>query len=137
MSVSSHSRIPQAVWFLMVGALAAAVHFFALLALVKWGGVAPAWGNVWAFALAFCVSFGGHFRLTFRHSRHSWLGSLWRWLASSAGGFLLNQFLFVLGLHWLGERHYAVIWLAVTLLVTLLTFSLGKFWAFRQADTHP
>ena len=126
----------QAAWFVLVGAAAAAVHFGILVLLVQWAGVAPAWANVAAFVVALCVSFGGHFCLTFRQpgQHRSWLRSLWRWLASSVGGFALNQLLFVVGLYWFGRHAYVPVWLAVTLLVTLATFALGKFWAFRHTD---
>lgn len=126
----------QASWFVLVGAAAAAVHFLMLLVLVRLGGIVPAWANVGAFAVAFCVSFGGHFRLTFHHhgTRRSWQSSLWRWLSSALLGFGLNQLLFVLGLHLFGQRWYVPVWLAVTLAVTVFTFVLGKFWAFGETD---
>ena len=123
----------QIAWFALVGLAAAAVHFAALLLLVRAGGAAPAWGNAGAFVLAFAVSFGGHYHLTFRHVRgRGWLASLWRWLASSLGGFACNQALFVLGLRHFGQAAYPAIWLAVTALVTLLTFVLARCWAFGR-----
>ncbi len=124
----------QAVWFLIVGAAAALTHFLALVALVNWGGVAPAWGNVGAFLIAFVVSFTGHFSLTFdeQTERQRWLLSLAKWFASSLAGFLANQSLFVLGLHYVGNRYYIPIWFVVTVLVTVMTFALGKWWAFRH-----
>lgn len=127
----------QAGWFVLVGSAAAAVHFTMLLMLVRLAGLGPAWANVWAFALAFCVSFAGHFRLTFYQygSHRAWQRSLWRWLASSVAAFLLNQALFVLGLAWFGRAWYALIWLVVTAVVTVLTFALGKFWAFGRTES--
>lgn len=127
----------QAAWFVLVGAVAAGVHFLALLFWVQVMLVTPAWANVWAFLLAFCASFGGHYRLTFRQQRSaSWWPSLWRWFVSSVSGFALNQLLFVVGLHMWGQGFYVWIWLLVTLLVTLLTFVLGKFWAFGRRERH-
>lgn len=128
---------PQAVSFLLVGTAAAAVHFAILLLLVDYYGLPPLWANVWAFAAAFCISFTGHFRLTFRHQRNRWFNSLRRWLCGSIGAFLLNQALFAAAIGLLGERYYTAIWLAVTLLITVLTFLLGKFWAFRTPKQQP
>lgn len=123
----------QALYFLLVGAAAAAVHLLALIGAVRLLGFSPAWGNLVAFVPAFAVSFAGHRRLTFRHlQQRGWQASLWRWLLSSAGGFALNQLLFVVALAWLGAAAYVPVWLAVTVLVTLITFALGKFWAFGR-----
>lgn len=128
----------QAAWFLLVGAVAAGVHFLALTAWVQWAHRPPAWANIAAFAVAFCASFSGHYHLTFKTQRQgqSWRNSLWRWLLSSVLGFIPNQILFVWGLHWFGQAHYRIVWFVVTVLVTVFTFSLGKWWAFRQQGTR-
>lgn len=97
------------------------------------------------------MSFLGHFYLTFRqpkpsfeHNKHNdnqntqsaslrnSLPVLAKWFASSAAGFIANQSLFVLGLNWFGERYYILIWLLVTGIITVMTFSLGKLWAFKS-----
>ncbi|WP_227430620.1 GtrA family protein [Psychrobacter sp. I-STPA6b] len=131
----------QAFWFTIVGAMAALVHFLILVMLVNIWHIPPAWANVGAFLLAFLVSFSGHFYLTFRHDSTvkatsgtqpaSALHKLGKWFASSVAGFALNQALFVLGLAWLGQSYYIVIWFLVTAIVTIMTFLLGKLWAFR------
>ncbi len=125
----------QAVWFLIVGATAALVHFLLLVVCVQLAHITPIWGNVIAFLFAFIVSFAGHFHLTFSNkdssAKNDWLTSLPKWFASSVGGFLLNQGLFVLGIHWLGDKWYALIWFVVTAIVTVITFALGKLWAFK------
>ena len=58
----------QGGYFLLVGATAAAVHFAVLALAVEGAHVPPLTANVFAFAVAFTVSFAGHYRLTFRHS---------------------------------------------------------------------
>ena len=63
--------------------------------------------------------------------RHS-LPILLKWFASSLLGFIANQSLFVLGLSWFGERYYIIIWLVVTGVITVMTFALGKLWAFKS-----
>ncbi|WP_350557851.1 GtrA family protein [Psychrobacter sp. CAL346-MNA-CIBAN-0220] len=143
------SASQQALWFLIVGASAALVHFLVLVSIVSFTVITPAWANVMAFLVAFVVSFLGHFYLTFRQSdryfgqdtynsesaKHkSWhhsLPTLVKWFASSAAGFIANQGLFLLGLNWFGERYYMLIWLIVTGVITIMTFALGKLWAFK------
>lgn len=124
----------QAFWFLMVGATAALVHFLVLVSCVQLVNIAPSLANVIAFLVAFAVSFIGHFSLTFHHpdSQKSWVKSLPKWFTSSVAGFALNQTLFVLGLHWLGDDYYVLIWFVVTGMVTMMTFALGKLWAFKH-----
>lgn len=147
---SSSSK--QALWFLVVGASAALVHFLVLVGIVNITATRPALANIFAFLVAFIVSFMGHFYLTFRHSipdtitsntsqdkadtsyraKTNTLQTLLKWFASSAAGFIVNQGLFVLGLNWLGERYYILIWLVVTAIITVMTFALGKLWAFKS-----
>ncbi|MGP9687526.1 GtrA family protein [Psychrobacter sp. AOP22-C1-C5] len=145
------STSQQALWFLIVGASAALVHFLVLVSIVSLTTTTPTWANVIAFLLAFVVSFFGHFYLTFRQSPSpyghsdnsneqnfhvpSWrnsLPTLIKWFTSSAVGFAANQSLFVLGLNWFGERYYILIWIVVTGIITVMTFSLGKLWAFKS-----
>ena len=136
----------QALRFLAVGASAALVHFLILISIVNFTTITPAWANVVAFLIAFVVSFFGHFYLTFKPADHSTentqhnngkknsnkhLSALGKWFSSSALGFMANQGLFVLGLRSFGEQYYILIWLIVTAIITVMTFALGKFWAFK------
>ena len=122
----------QGGYFLLVGATAAAVHFAVLALAVEGAHVPPLTANVFAFAVAFTVSFAGHYRLTFRHSSAHWHDSVLRWLAVSLTGFAANQALFALGLAWFGAAYYLPLWVAVTLAVTVFSVVAGKYWAFRR-----
>lgn len=131
----NQSTSKQALWFLLVGASAAAVHFLVLVSVVSLSTISPAWANAVAFSVAFVVSFLGHFYLTFRTNttnKTSALPTLIKWFLSSIIGFLANQSLFVLGLSWFGERYYILVWLVVTGIITVMTFALGKLWAFKS-----
>ena len=144
----TQSASQQALWFLIVGATAAGVHFLVLVSIVSFTATSPAWANVIAFLVAFIVSFLGHFYFTFRQSgiddynsysstsnhdkKNNTLHALVKWFASSTTGFIANQGLFVLGLNWFGERYYMLIWLVVTSVITVMTFALGKLWAFKS-----
>lgn len=151
-ALTPSSTSQQALWFLVVGASAALVHFLVLIGIVHFTATRPVWANIFAFFVAFIVSFIGHFYLTFRHSipaiitghsnqpnpstydgaRKQTVKILLKWFVSSAAGFMVNQGLFVLGLNWLGERYYILIWLVVTAIITVMTFALGKLWAFKS-----
>ena len=56
----------SAAWFLAVGAAATLVHWGVVVALVESLAVRPLLANVAGWALAFCVSFYGHHKLSFR-----------------------------------------------------------------------
>ncbi len=161
-AAETKSNSMQALWFLAVGASAALVHFSVLVSIVNITTITPAWANVGAFLIAFVVSFLGHFYLTFRQANTSHetsqnsptfksniikndntksdsknykskqLSALIKWFSSSAASFIANQSLFVLGLRWFGEQYYILIWLLVTGVITVMTFALGKFWAFKS-----
>ena len=156
-AAENKSNSMQALWFLTVGASAALVHFSVLVSIVNFTSVTPEWANVGAFLIAFVVSFFGHFYLTFKQSNTShetnqnsphfksntikkisenhkskYLSALIKWFSSSTVGFIANQSLFVLGLRSFGEQYYILIWLIVTAIITVMTFALGKFWAFKS-----
>lgn len=120
--------------FILVGSLAAATHFIALIFFVQFIEVKPAAANILAFFVAFLVSFIGHYQLTFRQTTHSFLQALWRWFCSSLLGFVLNQALFLFGLNHFGQKAYVLIWLVITVFITMITFLLGKFWAFARKE---
>ena len=126
----------QGLWFCITGSAAAATHFICLVALVHYINLAPQLANPIAFVFAFLISFFGHFRFTFRQIDQNLLATLWRWLFTSILGFILNQLLFLLGLKLFGVHFYGVVWLVVTIVVTIITFILAKFWAFASKDKN-
>lgn len=125
----------QLVKFIIMGSLAALVHLAVLYSAVTFLAIAPAWANAIAFLVAFVVSFIGHLKVTFKQSHLTQTTSvnsrLIKWFVSAVSGFILNQGLFLLGLAWLGESYYLLIWLVVTGIVTALSFLMGKLWAFK------
>ena len=125
----------QLIKFIVMGSLAALVHLAVLYVAVTFLDIAPAWANALAFIVAFVVSFIGHLNVTFKENHLAQTASvssrLLKWFMSAVTGFMLNQGLFVLGLEWLGESYYLLIWFIVTGIVTALSFLLGKLWAFK------
>ncbi|KDN12841.1 GtrA-like protein [Snodgrassella communis] len=126
----------QGILFGLVGTIAAAMHFCCLLLLVQHAQLKPVLANPLAFLCAFVISFIGHYHLTFSQTRHSWLQALWRWLCSALAGFGLNQILFMVGIKLFGNQAYWWLWFIVTIIVTFLSFVLGKFWAFNEKVNH-
>lgn len=123
----------QGLFFLMVGALTALVHLLALILFVQVIDVHPNFANFFAFLIAFVFGFTGHLNFTFRSQgqKSEWKVKLGKWFASSVLGFALNQLIFATGIFLLGEKYYIFIWIVATILVTLCTFTLAKFWAFQ------
>ena len=120
-------------WFVLVGCAAAAVHWLCAVLLIERGGWAPLWANVVGWMVALSVSFGGHYRLTFRGHGTPLKTAARRFLLISATGFVLNSSIYAMLLRW-DAAHYDI-WLAVTLvLVAGLTYLLSHRWAFLRIE---
>ncbi|MBS0445666.1 MAG: GtrA family protein [Proteobacteria bacterium] len=119
----------SAIWFIVVGCLAAAVHFGVVVALVHGLDLAPLVANVAGWLVAFVVSFSGHFHLTFRALRAPLLRSAWRFFMVSALGFLANEAAYAVLLRWTG-LNYALTLAIVLIAVAVSTWLLSRHWAF-------
>lgn len=126
----------QGLFFLFIGGMAAFVHFLSLLFFVQILEIQPNFANIYAFLIAFCCGFIGHLNFTFKIKEQTkrWKSKLGKWFLSSIFGFMLNQIIFVCGTHLFGEQYYVLIWIVATGLVTMMTFLLAKFWAFKGAQ---
>jgi putative flippase GtrA len=118
------------VWFLVVGATAAAVHMvvFILTTPYLWPEVANAAG----FCVAFVVSFAGHRFLSFSDADTSLWQSFRRFAATALAGFLANEVMFVALLRGLNLPDWVALFLALVF-ASAQTFLLSRFWAFRRA----
>lgn len=121
----------QLFWFLVVGGAAAATHLGVVMGLVELLGMAPLLANVLGWMVAFGVSFGGHYRLTFSGSGAALGPAARRFLLISFSGFLLNQAAYAAALH-LSSQNYALLLAAVLVGVAVLTYVLSRWWAFRH-----
>lgn len=119
-------------WFIAVGCAAAAVHLATVVALVRWGGWSPPVANVLGWLTAFVCSFFGHHFTTFSDAQAPMGRAARRFFAVSALGFAVNQAAYVLLLRWSGLRYDLA--LALVLVgVAVVTYLLGRRWAFRPA----
>ena len=117
-------------WFLLVGCVAAAVHWSVVVLLVSHGGWRPLTANVIGWLCAFLFSFGGHHRLTFRARRAPLGASALRFFAISAGGFAVNEAAYALLLNLGLAAGYQWILAMVLVMVAGLTYWLSRHWAF-------
>ena len=119
----------EALSFIAVGVSALLVHWLVVVALVPLTDLHPLIANVIAFLVAFNVSYFGHRHLTVRASDRSHRQTLPRFAAVAASSFLLNE-----AMYWalltLTPLRYDVAMLLVLGTVAVLTYLLGKFWAF-------
>jgi putative flippase GtrA len=121
-------------WFIAVGCAAAAVHLGTVVALVRWGGWSPAFANVLGWLTAFVCSFFGHHFATFSDAQAPMGRAARRFFAVSALGFAANQTAYVLLLRLSGMR-YDVALALVLVGIAVMTYLLGRRWAFRPAGS--
>jgi len=133
-ALNSESMLKLAVqigWFVIVGCAAAATHWAVAVACVAAGGLAPLVANVVGWLVAFCVSFAGHYRLTFRHQHAPLARAARRFFAVSALGFAVNEAAYAALLRATSIR-YDILLALILVGIAGLTFILGRWWAFRR-----
>ena len=126
--------IRRLAWFIVVGCSAAAVHLGTVVLLVSGFGWLPLVANIVAWLVAFCVSFSGHWHLTFPHSGAPMVRAIKRFFLISLTGFAINEAMYAVLLHFTGARWYAVVLFFVLLAVAVMTYLLSSRWAFRGTD---
>jgi putative flippase GtrA len=122
-------------WFIVVGCAAAAVHLGGVVLLVSGLAWKPLVANVAGWLAAFCVSFAGHWSLTFPQSGAPLLRAARRFLMISATGFAINEAMCAVLLHFTGAALYAPVLFFVLLTVAVMTYLLSSRWAFRGTGT--
>ena len=122
--------IRHAFRFGVVGVLAMATHYVLVLLFVHFS-ITPLIANIFAFILAFQVSYWGHSGWSFSDLTASRKDSFRRFVIISVSGFLLNEFLFFLFLKFT-EIPYQISLLIVLPFVAGLTFLFSRHWAFAR-----
>ncbi len=118
------------IYFALIGASAALIHIATVLGLVTYLQVSPLIANIFAFLLAFNVSFLGHRYLTFSNLHDEKELSLPHFflVASSAG--ILNELLYFLLLEYT-ILNYLIALILVLGTVSIYSYLLSRFWACR------
>ncbi|MBI5255470.1 MAG: GtrA family protein [Burkholderiales bacterium] len=125
---AEHTRVLR---FILVGGLAAAVHWLAVVLLVSRWGWPPVLANVPAWAVALGVSFAGHHRWTFGGHGAAPGRAFGRFFVVSAAAFCLNEAAYALLLHW-SRMHYGLLLALVLAGVAALTYLANRHWAFLR-----
>lgn len=117
-------------YFVIIGASSALIHLLTVLCLVTFLQLRPLIANIFAFLLAFNVSYIGHKYLTFSKLDDEKRLSLPHFflVASSAG--VINEFLYFLILHY-STLNYVIALILVLGTVSIYSFLVSKFWACR------
>jgi len=119
-------------WFGLVGLLATAAHYAAVVALVRGAGWEPIPANVAGWCTAFALSFSGHYFKTFRAPGVRVVVAARRYFVIAGIGFAANQSGYALLLRFTPIRYDLAV-LVVALAVAVLTYLLSRHWAFRGA----
>jgi putative flippase GtrA len=115
--------------FGLVGMAALVVHWLVVVILVPLALV-PLVANMFAFLVAFQVSYFGHRRWTFAATHLPMQQTLPRFLLVALASFALNEVCYALLLYYT-SLDYRVSLLLVLALVASLTFVTSKKWAFQ------
>jgi putative flippase GtrA len=116
----------------LVGATATGCHYLTALAAHDVLGVEPFWATFVGYACSVGVSYLGNALLTFRRPPLHGPQFL-RFAAISLAGLTVNQSVVYLAGHILGWPFWAAL-IPVVVLVPAATFTLAKFWAFREPE---
>ena len=120
---------PPWLWFVAVGCAAAGVHFAVVLWLVSRHIAPPLVANLVAWCVAFGVSWSGHRWLSFRGQAAPLARSALRFALVSLGGLVSNELAYA-ALLALTPLRYDVALALVLLAVAVVTYQLGRHWAF-------
>lgn len=114
--------------YTLVGAIATAVHYLALVACVEFGHW-PAWlGSGLGATVGAQVAYAGNRWFTFAHRGE--ISASWpRFMATALLGALLGMAIVALGVR-LGV-HYLIAQMLATLAGLVLTFAINRAWTFR------
>ncbi len=127
------SLIRQIGYFVAVGCAAAATHWLSVVLLVSQTAMSPLVANFLGWLIAFGVSFGGHYQLTFKQQAAPIGQAARRFFLVSALGFAVNELSYA-GLLQYTTIRYDVLLALILIVLAVMTFVLGRFWAFRVAS---
>ena len=88
--------------------------------------------NLFAFTIAFVVSFIGHLGFSFADQEVSASSALWKFALVALIGFAFNEVLLIMLLSEGDLTDTVSLWIS-TGCAAVLTFALSRFWAFRTA----
>lgn len=121
----------QLIRFSTTGAMATLTHYLTVILLVELHLLLPLTANIIGFTTGFVVSFTGHRFWTFADTTQKISQSLPNFIIVALFNFSINQTLYFILLKKI-HLPYDIALIIVLGVMALITFSLGKFWAFRK-----
>lgn len=118
------------IFFLFIGGMAALTHLCVVYLLVSHIDMNPLIANIFAFLLAFNVSFAGHKHLTFAKLSNQKELSLPHFFLVAASAGLLNEGVYYLFLRFT-PLNYMTSLIVVLALVAIYTYCCSRYWACR------
>ncbi|MCY4177934.1 MAG: GtrA family protein [Endozoicomonadaceae bacterium] len=120
----------QILCFGLVGALAALVNMLLVWCLVaKVFYLHPLQANIFAFFVAFWISYMGHSRFTFNEKQHKISHTAPKFFLVAITSFALNEILYFIVLHFTPIPYLWALLLVLSI-VPAFTFILSRYWAF-------
>lgn len=129
--ILSRPDVTQIIRFGVIGAAATVVHMSVAFVLYYGLDFAPLMANPIAFLIAWCVSYTGQFKWTFKDSGAQHKSSAPKFFAVSVLSLVLSQIVVWFTAQYLGLPFYLAM-ICVVLSVPIVTFLLSKFWVFRR-----
>ena len=126
--------IGQLMRFGVIGVLAALTHYAIAITLSS-KGMLPAWANMIAFVIAFWVSYFGHRYFSFDAGDISHQQTLPRFILVAVLGFILNESLLLLMLHFTSIT-IALGLPFIIILTAIFTFVLSRQFAFDTSNAR-
>jgi putative flippase GtrA len=118
------------VYFAIVGASSALIHILTVLGLVSYLQMKPIIANIFAFFIAFHISFLGHRKFTFaKLDNLKRLSGPHFFIVAASAGFI-NEILYFLLLHYT-MLNYLLALITVLGFISIYSFLLSRFWACR------
>ena len=117
-------------WFAVIGAAAAAVHYFVAVGIEFTQLMSPAKANILGFLLAFPVSYLGHRKLSFAGHTATHQQAFPKFFAVALTGFLVNQLMVLNTLSFTALPFWLVL-AVVMVLVAISTYLLSRYLAFK------
>ncbi|KTD71271.1 GtrA family protein [Legionella tucsonensis] len=118
------------IYFTGIGGTAAFIHLFTVFNLVKFIHVQALVANVFAFLIAFNVSFLGHKNLTFSQLHDKKNLSLPHFFLVAVSAGIINEMLYFLLLRYTTLNYLFALFIVLGF-VSIYSFVIAKFWACR------
>ncbi|VEB32833.1 GtrA family protein [Legionella cherrii] len=118
------------IYFAGIGGSAALIHLFVVFNLVNFMQIQALTANVFAFLIAFNVSFLGHKYLTFSRLHNEKILSLPHFFLVAASAGIINEMLYFLLLRYTTLNYMFALFLVLGL-VSVYSFTISRFWACR------